>query len=80
MHYVVKAIGKERGDYAMQTNLLLNNGELYGGKYVALKSFKEKDAISSGDNPLDVYNEAKNKGADDPVVFYVPEKNTIHIY
>lgn len=64
----------------MQANVLLNNGERYSGKYVALKSFRDKDAISSGSNPLDVYNDAKSKGAVDPVVFYVPEKNTVHIY
>ena len=64
----------------MQANLLLNDGEQYGGKYVALRSFRDKDVISYGDNPVDVYNAAKEKGADDPVVFYVPEENTVHIY
>ena len=64
----------------MNAEVLVNDGALYGGKYVALRSFNEKDAISSGDNPVDVYAEAKSKGAADPVIFYVPEKNSIHVY
>lgn len=71
---------KKKGENAMQANVLLNNGEQYGGKYVALRSFRDKNAISFGDNPLEVYNEAKSKGASDPVIFYVPEKNSIHVY
>lgn len=64
----------------MEADVLVNNGEQYGGKYVALKSFDDKDVVSWGENPLYVYNEAKDKGVEDPVVFYVPEKNSIHVY
>jgi hypothetical protein len=64
----------------MNAEILLKDCELYGGKYVALRSFNAKKAISSGDNPLDVYTEAKSLGAKDPVIFYVPEKNSIHVY
>ena len=64
----------------MEAITLLNNSEKYSGKYVALKSFKEKDAITSGKNPLMVYNKAKKAGAKNPVILYVPEKDTIHIY
>lgn len=64
----------------MDAIILLNNSEKYSGKYVALKSFKAKDAISFGKNPLTVYNKAKKSGANNPVIFYVAEKDTIHIY
>ena len=64
----------------MEANILLNDGSKYGGKYVALRSFLEKDVISSGDNAAEVYRDAKGRGADDPVLFYVPEQGTSHIY
>ncbi len=64
----------------MELNILVNNGEKYGGKYVALQSYTNKDAISFGTNPVEVYEEAKKKGVTDPVLFYVPEKDSIHIY
>lgn len=34
----------------MSKNLLLNEGEKYGGQYVATKSFKDKDVISHGND------------------------------
>lgn len=64
----------------METCVLVNNIEKYGGKYVATRTFTDKDVVSSGDDPVKVYDEAKRKGADDPVVFYVPKKDVIHIY
>jgi hypothetical protein len=64
----------------MEVNILLNDGERYGGKYVALRSFSEKDVISSGSDPREVSAEAKRSGAEDPVLFYVPERGMVHIY
>ncbi|MBI5901868.1 MAG: hypothetical protein HZB84_00055 [Deltaproteobacteria bacterium] len=61
-------------------NVLINNAELYDGKYVAIRSFLEKDVFCSGDDPVKVYNSAKEAGIDDPVVFYIPERNLVHIY
>lgn len=61
-------------------NILINNAELYDGKYVAVKSFIDREVICSGDNPVTVSNEAKKSGVNSPVVFYVPEKNMAHIY
>ena len=68
------------GGIAVEANILLNDGSKYGGKYVALRSFLEKDVISSGNNAAEVYHDAKKQGADDPVLFYVPEQGAIHIY
>ncbi len=68
-----------RGGISMN-NILVNEVELYDGKYVATKSFLEKDVVCYGDDPVKVYNEAREAGVDDPVVFYIPEKNLVHIY
>ncbi len=64
----------------METCVLVNNIEKYSGKYVATKTFEDKDVISFGDDPVKVFNDAKKTGAKDPVVFYVPEKDAVHIY
>lgn len=61
-------------------NVLINNAELYDGKYVATKSFTDKDAVCSGDNLVQVYNEAQRLGVEDPVVFYIPKRGMTHIY
>jgi hypothetical protein len=64
----------------MPNNILVKDAELYDGKYVATKSVVDKEVVCSGDDPVTVYNEAKKSGFDDPVVFYVPERNLVHIY
>ncbi len=63
----------------MEACVLVNNIEKYSGKYVATKTFEDKDVISFGDDPVKVFNEAKKTGDEDPVVFYVPEKDTVYI-
>jgi hypothetical protein len=64
----------------MDANILINDGEKYGGQYVAIKSFTDKNVVSHGNDPVKVSNEAKEKGIDEPVIFYVPEKDVIQIY
>ena len=64
----------------MSDNVLVNDADKYGGQYVATKSFTDKDVVTSGPDLIEVYNEAKKKGADDPVVFFVPEKDVVQIY
>jgi hypothetical protein len=64
----------------MPANVLVSNAEKYGGSYVAKKSFKSKTVIAFGADPVKVSEEARQKGAKDPVVFYVPEKGMVHIY
>jgi hypothetical protein len=64
----------------MSRNILVKDGDKYGGKYVATKSFKDKKVISFGKNPSKVFEKAKKKGVKDPVIFYVPEKDMVHIY
>jgi len=44
------------------------------------RPFCHKNIISAGNDPLKVYKKAKENGADEPVIFYVPEKESTHIY
>lgn len=64
----------------MHQNVLIENGERFGGQYVAIKSFSNHEVISHGIEPEDVLQEAHEKGFGDPVLIYVPEKDTVHIY
>ena len=69
-----------RKDVIMETHVLIRDGDKYGGQYVATSSFTDKEVISHGSDPIDVFNEAKEKGVKEPVVFYVPEKDIVQIY
>ena len=60
--------------------VLLKDSEKYGGKYVATKSFKDRKVVSYGSEPVKVFNEAKEKGVKEPVVFYVPKKGMVQIF
>ena len=53
----------------MKEVILLKDSERYEGKYVAKKSFISEDVITSGDDPVKVYEEARNKGIEEPVIF-----------
>ena len=61
-------------------NVLLKDGEKYGGQYVATKSFKDREVVTYGIDPGKVFNDAKDKGVKSPVVFYVPKKGMVQIY
>ena len=71
---------KKKGKKPMSTKVLVTNRKKYQGKYVATRSFKDKKAICSGDDPVTVHSCAKEQGVKDPVVFYVPKKNRVNIY
>ena len=59
---------------------LLVNTDEYNGRYVALKSFEDHSVVGVGDDPESAIKDARSKGIDDPVLVYVPEKDTVHIY
>ena len=61
-------------------SVLLKDGDKYGGQYVATKSFEDRKVVSHGSDPIKVFNEARKKGAKEPVVFYVPKKGMVQIY
>ncbi len=64
----------------MADNVMVRDVEKYSGLFVATRSFTSKDVISSGKDVMSVLEDAKKKGADDPVVFFIPERDMVHIY
>ncbi|GBE06710.1 hypothetical protein BMS3Abin10_02367 [bacterium BMS3Abin10] len=64
----------------MSKAVLKKGAKNYSGKYVAIRSFKNTEVLSSGSDPSKVLSIAKGKGAKDPVIFYVPKKGAVHIY
>jgi hypothetical protein len=64
----------------MKDLVLVRNQGKYSGKYVAMRSFKNKKVIASGTDPLRVYGRAKKLGAKEPVILYVPQKDEVLIY
>ena len=59
---------------------IVKDSKKYAGKYVATKSFRSRMVISSGDDPLIVWDDAEKKGFKDPVVFFIPKTGMVHIY
>jgi len=59
---------------------VLISEEGYEGKYVALRSMSDRTVIASGDDPETVMKEAREQGADDPVVFFVPSHDITLVY
>jgi hypothetical protein len=54
--------------------------EIYEGKYIALKSRNEEHVVSFGDDPKKVFDEAKQKGIENPVIIFVPKTGNVYIY
>lgn len=63
----------------METNILVTNKK-YSGKHVAMKSFTDKTVVASGNDVEKVYAAAQKKGVADPVMLFVPKKDTTYIY
>jgi len=52
----------------------------YEGKYVATATFNDKKIVASGDSPIIVLQKAIKAGFAEPVVFFVPENDTLFLY
>lgn len=52
----------------------------YNGQYVALKSSEDDTVIAASEDPEDALNMAREKGVENPIIFYVPDKDMVHIY
>ena len=61
-------------------NVLLKEGGKYDGHYVAIRSFGDGKVVAYGNDPSKVFNDAREKGIETPVVFYVPQKGITQIY
>jgi hypothetical protein len=61
------------------TQTLVKNKK-YAGHYVALKSFEDNSVVGYGKTPKTALNRARKEGHQDPVILYVPRKDTVLIY
>lgn len=52
----------------------------YQGKYVAVKNMKDTKVIASGRTLKITFEKAVKKGLVKPLLIYVPEKDSVHIY
>ena len=52
----------------------------YQGQYVAVKNIKDTEVIASGRSLKIAFEKAVKKGVKNPLLIFVPEKNTVHIY
>ena len=67
---------KRRAKKAKMSIDILVKDKKYGGKYVAFRDFKDRKIVSYGKKVKDVYDKAVKKGFSNPVILYVPPKNT----
>jgi len=59
---------------------ILLNDEKYSGQYVAFKNKDEHIVVGSGKTPQAALDEAVSKGYPQPILLFVPERNSVHIY
>lgn len=64
----------------MDNETRIKDAEQYSGQYVAVKSFSDRDVVSFGPEPVKVVESAKQKGIDEPVLLFIPEKGILNIY
>ena len=50
-------------------------GKRYIGQYVAVEDFDSSKVIVAGDDPVTIHTLAREKGFDDPVLFYVRDRS-----
>ena len=51
-----------------------------GGRFVALRSFTDNTVVSSGLNAASVLRAARRKGADSPVIVFVPKREVTCLF
>ncbi len=59
---------------------ILVHSDKYCGQYVAMKSAEDNTIVGTGATPEESLNEAKKKGIKAPYLFYIPDKDSVHIY
>jgi hypothetical protein len=59
---------------------ILLESEKYAGKYVAFRSRDDNTVVGAGDTPEEALRVADEVGCTTPILFYVPEKQSVHIY
>lgn len=52
----------------------------YNGSYVVIKDFGDSAVIADGKDPKEAYDKAVKQGYSNPVILFIPAKDTIQIY
>ena len=52
----------------------------FNGKYVAMKSFDDKQVVGEGSTPQEAYEQALRKGHKSPIITFIPSRNMVQIY
>jgi hypothetical protein len=60
--------------------LIEGDASRYYNKYVAEPSFSDKKVVAFGEDPTEVFKEARQKGYRHPVMFYVPHPDVNLIF
>lgn len=59
---------------------VLIKGPKYEGKFVTLRSMRDRSVIAYGDNPCEVGRIAAEQGVDEPIIFFVSETDVTSVY
>lgn len=60
--------------------VIIEDGDKYAGKHVALDNLVNKKIFGSGGTPWAAIKVARKNGLENPMIVYVPEKNMVHLY
>ena len=52
----------------------------YEGKHVVLESFNSRKVVASGSDPVVAISKAREKGYDEAVLVFIPEKDAVFVY
>lgn len=63
----------------MTKNILVED-EKYRGRHVAIIDSECPEVVGDGDTPEEALAKAKQNGYEDPLLLYVPEEDSVHIY
>lgn len=64
----------------MDNVLIRDDNKQYRGRYVAFRSFSNREIICYGKTPVKVLKTAAKMGVSSPVLFFVPKKNMANFY
>lgn len=64
----------------MENVVVLVDSNDYDGRWVALKSFEDRTVVGVGDDPGAALEEARSKGVQDPLLVFIDEPGTVHIF
>ena len=66
--------------YGEQMKETIVKSDRYRRQYVALSDFRRRTVVAHGPDPRKVHAAALKKGYPEPVIVYVPPKDTVQIY